>query len=294
MSEKEFFKLKYIFMLKYYQVEPQLIDMEKVVRNQKNMIIKKMPKFAVNYLKKIVKQDELNEIILNSYTETGYNFFRKNLDFMNIKIESENFESIEEKGKYIFAANHVQGGIDGIALVLQTSEKFKNIKALANEILMTIKNAEEIFLPVNVFSRNSEETKRKLDEAYSSNDIQIITFPSGEVARKYKGVLDDGLWHQSFIRNALKYERDIVPVYIVAENSSKFYRVSNIRRRLRIKANIELFLLPQELLKQKGKTLKLIFGKPVSYKTFDQTKTHLEWAQEIKKVVYSLYKKKEN
>jgi putative hemolysin len=281
-------------MLKYYQVEPQLIDMEKVVRNQKNMIIKKMPKFAVNYLKKIVKQDELNEIILNSYTETGYNFFRKNLDFMNIKIESENFESIEEKGKYIFAANHVQGGIDGIALVLQTSEKFKNIKALANEILMTIKNAEEIFLPVNVFSRNSEETKRKLDEAYSSNDIQIITFPSGEVARKYKGVIDDGLWHQNFIRNALKYERDIVPVYIVAENSSKFYRVSNIRRRLRIKANIELFLLPQELLKQKGKTLKLIFGKPVSYKTFDQTKTHLEWAQEIKKVVYSLYKKKEN
>ncbi len=294
MSEKEFFKLKYIFMLKYYQVEPQLIDMEKVVRNQKNVVINKLPKFAVNYLKKIVKQDELNEIILNSYTETGYNFFRKNLDFMNIKIESENFESIEEKGKYIFAANHVQGGIDGIALVLQTSEKFKNIKALANEILMTIKNAEEIFLPVNVFSRNSEETKRKLDEAYSSNDIQIITFPSGEVARKYKSVLDDGLWHQSFIRNALKYERDIVPVYIVAENSSKFYRVSNIRRRLRIKANIELFLLPQELLKQKGKTLKLIFGKPVSYKTFDQTKTHLEWAQEIKKVVYSLYKKKEN
>jgi hypothetical protein len=53
--------------------------------------------------------------------------------------------------------------------------------------------------------------------------------------------------------------------------------------------NIELFLLPQELIKQKNKTVKLIFGKPISHTTFDESKSHLQWASEVKNIVYSLY-----
>ncbi|RLD48846.1 MAG: glycerol acyltransferase, partial [Bacteroidetes bacterium] len=121
-----------------------------------------------------------------------------------------------------------------------------------------------------------------------SEDTQMMTFPAGEVARKYNGILDDGKWHRSFIRNAVEFKRDIIPVFIDAENSKKFYRVANARRTLRLKTDIELFLLPQELVKQANQTINVIFGKPISYKTFDNSKELVEWAQEIKKIVYNL------
>ncbi len=124
----------------------------------------------------------------------------------------------------------------------------------------------------------------------ASEDIQIMTFPAGEVARKYKGKLDDGKWHKSFIRHSVEFKRDIIPVFIDAENSKKFYRTANIRRTLRLKADIELFLLPQELVKQKNKTINVIFGEPVPYTTFDKSKELNDWAQEIKKTVYNLKK----
>jgi hypothetical protein len=32
----------------------------------------------------------------------------------------------------------------------------------------------------------------------------------------------------------------------------------------------------------------VIIGKPISYETFDKSKTHTEWAEEIRRKVYEL------
>ena len=60
------------------------------------------------------------------------------------------------------------------------------------------------------------------------------------------------------------------------------------RKFLGIKANIEMFYLPNEMYKQKGKTFTLVFGKPVSYKSFDKTFSHAYWANKMQNLVYSL------
>jgi len=66
-----------------------------------------------------------------------------------------------------------------------------------------------------------------------------------------------------------------------------FYFIYVGRKLLRIKTNLELVLLPHEIFNKKNKTLKVKIGKPITYQTFDRSKTHFEWAQLVKEQVYN-------
>ena len=57
-----------------------------------------------------------------------------------------------------------------------------------------------------------------------------------------------------------------------------------------IKVNLEMFFLVDEVYKQKGKTITIHFGEPIPYTTFTKSLTHLEWAEKVKEIVYSLKK----
>jgi putative hemolysin len=95
-------------------------------------------------------------------------------------------------------------------------------------------------------------------------------------------------WKKSFITKAIKYQQVVVPIYVEASNSSFFYNVGVIRKKLGIKANIEMFYLVDEVFKQKGKTITLTIGAPINYSAFTKKNSALGWAQEMKKHVYNL------
>ena len=46
--------------------------------------------------------------------------------------------------------------------------------------------------------------------------------------------------------------------------------------------------LPAELVGAAGGTYNVVFGEPISYASFDNSKTPQEWAQEVKRTVYGL------
>lgn len=96
---------------------------------------------------------------------------------------------------------------------------------------------------------------------------------------------------KTFVTRARKYDKQVVPVFIDGQLSNFFYRLSNIREFMGIKANIEMLYLANELFKQKGVTLPIYFGKPISPETFDKSKTDKQWAEEIKNITYNLPKK---
>jgi hypothetical protein len=60
------------------------------------------------------------------------------------------------------------------------------------------------------------------------------------------------------------------------------------RKRLGIKANIEMLYLVDEMVKQLNKTITLMVGDPISYLTFDKSKTDIEWAAWVEEQVYNL------
>ena len=80
----------------------------------------------------------------------------------------------------------------------------------------------------------------------------------------------------------------MVPVYIDARNRNSFYRLANLRKKLGIKFNFEMALLPSEMFAQRGKTFTLAFGKPIPWQTFDSSRTAAQWAQWVKEEVYKL------
>lgn len=272
------------------QKEPDrdFLDVDSVLRKKGKKIYPYIPKFIIRYLKRIVHQDEMNEALRRLHHLDVHEFLKEILlNEFKVKIQAQNFENLPPEGRYIVASNHPLGGLDGMALMHLIGKKRKDFKFLANDILMELPNVKELFVPINKHGRNSQEAVRMLDDLFSSEEAVLI-FPAGLVSRKQKLGIYDLEWKKTFISKAVRYQRDIIPVHINGENSQFFYRLANWRKRLKIKANIEMLYLPDEMFRQKNKNITITFGEPVSYTTFTNALTHLQWAQRLKEHVYGL------
>jgi 1-acyl-sn-glycerol-3-phosphate acyltransferase len=263
------------------------VDVRQAFYNRNPRLARLIPGFIYWYIKRIVHQNEMNEFLKIHGKKTGIEFINAVIKDFKVKITVEGEYNIPKGGRFQFVANHPLGGFDGMILMHIISRYFKNIKFLVNDILMNILNIEELFVPVNTFGRQSVEYARRIDSEYAS-DAQILNFPAGICSRKIKGRIIDLEWKKSFISKSIQHKRDIVPVYFGGRNSNFFYNLSNIRKALGIKTNIELFFLADEMYRQKNKTVFVKFGKPISFKSFSKDKSHKEWAKRIKDKVYAL------
>lgn len=265
----------------------KFIDINKVIKGKSERLAKWLPSFVVRYIKRIVHEDEVNEVVRNTDHLQGLAFVNGVMKEMDMTIELVGGENIPKTGGCILAANHPLGGLDGIAFMQAVGQVRSDMKLLVNDILLNIKNFQPLFLPVNKHGVNAREALAMIDQAYASDEATLI-FPAGLVSRKLPEGIADLEWKKSFISKATKYKQDIIPVHIGGRNSNFFYNLSNIRGKLGIKANLEMFYLADEFFKQKGKTLKVTVGKPISYTTFNKDKTQQEWADEVRKRVYEL------
>jgi putative hemolysin len=265
----------------------QEIDVENVLYSKKPALKKVVPRFIVNYLKRIVHQDDINTFLRKWGHLKDAKLVDAFLSHIGVKYEVIGKENIPETGRYIFVSNHPLGGLDGVVFMDELSKHFPDIKFPVNDILTNIENLSGIFLPVNKHGSQGKEAARKLEEAYSG-DGQILYFPAGLCSRKKKNIIRDLSWHKSFITKAIQHKRDIVPCYFSGRNSDFFYRLSNFRKFLGIKVNVEMLYLADEMFRQKDKEIKLVFGKPIPWETFDKTKSAPEWADWVKSKSYEL------
>ena len=113
-----------------------------------------------------------------------------------------------------------------------------------------------------------------------------MSFPAGLVSRRKKGVIKDVEWQKSIITKARQTKRDLVPIHVSGRNSSFFYNLSNFRKFVGIKTNLEMFFLPNESYKHRNKHFVITFGKPIPYDTFHKRFTPHEWAQMVKEHTY--------
>lgn len=263
------------------------IDVEGVLNKKNPTLSKKLPRFLINYLKRIIHQDEINEFLSQHGDKQGVEFGKAFMDNLNITIEVKNLDKIPDGPLYSFAANHPLGGLDGIALAIVLGEKYENIKILVNDILMSIPNLADFFLPINKHGSQAREAARKINETYQS-DCQILQFPAGLVSRKQHGKIEDLEWKKTFISKTIAHKRDVIPIHVSGENKPFFYNLANIRKLLGIKSNFEMLYLPNEMFKFRNKKITITFGEPISYCSFDKSKSQSEWAEYVKRIVYAL------
>ncbi len=243
----------------------------------------------VKVLKKLLCIDRVNLFLREAADKKNLDFFKSLLENLKVKVEIQGIENLPSSGeRSVFASNHPLGALDAVAISYEIGKNYpEGIIIPANDVLMYLKNIQDLFVPVNKMGGQERGLVDAMNEAYCSVK-QVFMFPSGVVSRKNKGKIKDLQWNKSFITKAIASKRNVVPIFVDAKNSNLFYWVAGMRKRLKIKFNIEMLLLPRELFKQEKGTFTIKIGKPISWKTFDNTKTPKEWAGEVRNIVYNL------
>ena len=284
------------------EISPHFIDVENLFASKNPGLVKVIPRFVFSWLKRIIHQEYINENIYKYREYTGLPFVEKILHEFGAILETEiltadgrrtvathdNLARILSPGsRWLIASNHPLGGLDGLALLHTVGKVRPDVVFPVNDLLMNLPGLKPLFIPINKHGRNTENVEL-IHQTFASDRV-IIYFPAGLVSRKQKkGVIRDLEWKKTFITQARRYQRNILPVHVSGKNTNFFYNLANFRKRLGIKANIEMLWLPDEMMKQKGKVIRMTFGEPIPYTSFDASRSDREWAQWVKERVYSM------
>lgn len=263
------------------------VNIQKVLAN-KNV---KLPDFATRWVERLLHLDEVNYVIYHHREQFGLDFVHAFLEGdgphdLNIQVEVVGSENIPTDGHPIIAGNHPLGGPDGLALMGAIGHYRTDILFPVTDFLMYLPGPAPLFVPVDKVHHNGAYANA-LEKAFGGENT-LLFFPAGLCSRKQHGTIRDLEWKPTFIKKAVKYQRDIVPFYFDARNRNRFYNLANLRKRLGIKFGFEMALLPAEMFAQRGKHLKLIIGKPIPYSTFDNRHTPIQWAALLREHTYRL------
>ena len=281
-------------------IPEKLINVEGLFESKNPKLLRIIPKWILNYLKRIIHQDRVNGYIYSHRDKTGLPFVEAmlqefgviiNTEFpgTNLELQLNGLKEMLMGRRLIIASNHPLGGLDGLALMNQIGKARPDIVFPVNDLLMNVPGLTPLFIPINKHGKNTDNTKI-IEETFAGDKI-ILYFPAGLVSRKFKGgLIKDLEWKSTFIKKARRYERDILPVYISGRNSDWFYNLAKWRKKLGIKTNLEMLYLVDEMMKQKDHTITIIIGKLISWQSFDKSRNDLQWAEFVKQKVYGLQK----
>lgn len=267
----------------------EYIDIRKLIADSDSGFLKRLPGFVISIIARIIRQREINRLLEKYSGDTGTAFLPRIIEELNITVKIEGEDNMPVNGKCIFAANHPFGIADGLVFASTVSSKYGDLRAIGNDVFLLIPQLRPIIAAVNVFQRSSRSYLTELDKVYKS-EIPVMHFPSGLVSRLKGWRVEDSAWQKSFITKAVEYERDIVPVFFPGRNSFLFYFIYLFRKVFGIKTNLELVLLPHEFFNKRNKTIRIVIGKPVSFRQFDRSRTNLEWARWFRSQAYDLKK----
>jgi putative hemolysin len=243
-------------------------------------------------MERLLHLDEVNSTIYRHRDKFGLDFVHAFLEGndpgdLNAKIIVVNPDNIPKEGYPIIAGNHPLGGPDGLAVMAAVGRYRQDIKFPVNDFLLYLPGPAPLFVPIDKVNRNTANVNA-LENAFAGQNC-LLYFPAGICSRKQKnGQIRDLEWKPTFIKKAVRYQRDIVPFFFDARNRKRFYNIARLRERLGFKFNFEMALLPAEMFAQRGKTMRLIIGHPIPYSTFDNRHSAKEWAQLVKDYCYTL------
>ncbi len=186
----------------------------------------------------------------------------KNLD-LEIEVTEADLAHIPTTGGLVFVANHPYGAIDGLALVQVLGRVRPDLKVMANFLLQQLEPLKDRFIGVNPFEQLSslssfQGMRQAMGHVKEGGALAI--FPAGEVSswRTELKAIADPRWKASAIKLVQHVGAPVVPVWFDGANSLVFQMLGMIHPNLRTLA------LPKEMLRMRGRSVRMRIGKPVS------------------------------
>ena len=266
------------------------IDIKKVLQSKMGAKAKFVPGFLVNWLKRIVHEDQVNAYLWDSRDKSGVDWLEDCMRYLDMTLDIRGKENLPDDGRlYTFVSNHPLGGEDGVALGAIIGRHYDGrFRYLVNDLLMNLPGLAPVCIPINKTGSQSRNFPAMVEAGFKS-DNHMLMFPAGICSRKRDGVISDIPWKKTFISKSVEYQRDVVPIHFSGQNSNKFYRLANFSDR-HLPFNLAMLFLVDEMYKNVHKTFHITIGKPIPWQTFDKSRTPSEWAQYVREEVYKLSK----
>jgi len=188
----------------------------------------------------------------------------RNLE-LELDVDPADRLNIPKEGPVILVANHPYGAIDGLALVHVLGEVRPDLKVMANFLLQQLEPLRDRFIGVNPFeqltSLSSFQGMRQA-MAHVREGGALAVFPAGEVSswRTELKAVADPRWKTPVVKMAQHLGVPVVPVWFDGANSLVFHVLGMIHPNLRTLA------LPKEMLRMRGRSVRMRIGKPIAAK----------------------------
>lgn len=265
------------------EITQNYIDLKAVLAAKKVTV----PSFVLRLLEGLLHIKEINAGIYKYRDKFGVDFAEAFVqDDLKIQVDMVGQDNIPVDGAPIIAGNHPLGGPDGVALICAVGKRRRDILFPVTDFLMYLPGLRPVFVPVDKVHRNPGYVDA-LEKAFAGQNA-LLFFPAGLCSRLQHGQVRDLEWKPTFIKKSVRYQRPIIPFYVGTQNRKRFYRIANLRKRIGIKFNFEMALLPDEMFAQRGKTFRIVVGAPVPPSFFDGRHTPHQWAQLMHDYVYVL------
>lgn len=264
----------------------QQVDIRSVLQAKNPALVRILPDILLRRFESLVRVRDINRTLKYIGPRTGVDFARAVLEDFRTEIDAIGIEHLRGIRQPIIVSNHPLGGIDGVALIALFGTHYPGLQVPANDILMHLKGLRSALIPVNKHGSNSENLAA-FNRAFTEAEA-VLQFPAGLVSRKNGGRVKDLQWQKSFVVQARRTGRPVIPVYFDGRNSEFFYNLSLLRRRLHIKANIEMLFLVDEMFRQRGQRFRVTIGHAISPEHFSRHRRATEWADRVRSYVYRL------
>lgn len=267
--------------------------------NVEQVLVNKYPAFAQKpapvrrstlfCLRRLVREQEINQFLETHRGASGFEFIDQVLEYFNFSyaVSHKDRMNIPSSGRVVIVANHPLGALDGLALLKLVGEVRRDVRIIANDVLMHFDALRNLFLPVDNLGGNTRKDNiNRIVEALH-NDEAVIVFPAGEVSRAGFTGIKDGRWNSGFLHFARRANAPILPVYLGGKNSTLFYGLSYINR------SMSTLLLAREMFNKHSVTLPVRVGEPIAFSQLDALPvSNRDKAKLLKKHLYRIARNK--
>lgn len=269
------------------------IDVEQVLVNKYPAFVRKpapIRRSTLFCLRRLVREQEINRFLDTHKGSRGFEFVDEVLDYFNFSYTISHKErmNIPSSGRVVIIANHPLGALDGLALLKLVGEVRRDVRIIANDVLMNFDALQNLFLPVDNLGKSTRKANiARIVEALQ-NDEAVIVFPAGEVSRAGFTGIKDGKWNSGFIHFARKANAPILPVFLGGKNSPLFYGLSYINK------SMSTLMLAREMFNKHSVTLPVRIGEPIAFNQLDALPvSNRDKAKLLKKHLYRIARNKQ-
>ena len=242
---------------------------------------------TLSILRKLTHEKEINAFLREHEGHRGIDFIDRIFEYFNFSysISQRERNNIPSQGRVIIIANHPIGSLDGLALVRLISEVRKDVKIIANDMLMAFEPLHDLLLPLDNMTRAAYKQSYKNIVQALNNEEAIIIFPAGEVSRASPMGIKDGKWQAGFLHFARKTKAPLLPIFVSAKNSMLFYSASMIFKPL------ATALLAHEMFNKRSAEIKFRVGELIPHHALESDQlADKALIKRLKKHVYKIGK----